>query len=258
MAREAGYEIYTDCDVMEFFNFIEYLLLNKETELEKLQVLLNAKTKDTEIILENYHHVWTGHWERLLKIEVWAYARGRKDQYENKMKENFKILPENLKQYKKVFMPAHCFFNILGFNKASPSEIISLFSSLFIDDSYVIGYYRNINMRYRFQWYNKKLHLINFILCVVKEKVENNFEYSENRAQLLQVLGKMVKKIHMDLNNGCEKEMKEIISFLSVRQFNFKIDEHDVVSYLKTYFFPDNYVQYNEIWDLGVLSRIGA
>lgn len=258
MAREAGYEIYTECGVHEFFNLIEYLLLAEEADLSNVKSLLGVKTKDTEIKLENIHHVWTGHWERLLKTEVWAYARGRKDQYENKMKEFFEILPENLKQYKKVFMPAHCFFNILGFNKSSPFEIIFLFSSLFLDDSYVINHYRNVNIRYQFQWYNKKLYLINFLLCVIKEKVENNFVNRENRAELLQIMRKAVQNIHADLNNGNKNEIKNIISLLSVRQFEFKVEEKDIILYLEKYFFPEKYAQYDKIWNLGVLSHICA
>ncbi|MBU4339189.1 hypothetical protein KKB43_00945 [Patescibacteria group bacterium] len=257
LAREAGYEIFTECDVIEFFEFIEYLLETEEVKLENMQNLLSVKTKDTEIKLENIHHVWTGHWERLLKTAVWAHARGKKDQYENKMKDFFKILPENLKQHKKVFMPAYCFFNLLGFNRLSPSEIIFLFSSLFIDDSYAIDHYRNINIRYQFRWYSKKLYLINFLLCVVREKVENNFEFKENKAQLLQAIEKSVIDIHTDLNNGNKKETKEIISLLSVRQFDFKIKEEDIVLYLEKYFFPDNYAQYDKIWNLGVSSIIG-
>lgn len=258
MAREAGYEIYTKCDIVGFFSFIEYLLLAEEIKLEKLQYHLNTKTKDTEIILENLHHVWTGHWEKLIKKAVAVSIKGKKDQFENKMKDVFEILPENLKQHKKVFMPAHCFYNLLGFNRLSPPEIIFLFSSLFIDDSYIICHYRNLDIRYRFQWLNKKLYLINFLLCVVKEKMENNFEDTESKEQLLQALEKAVKNIHMDMNNGNKKETKDIISLLSVEQFGFKIEESDIISYLEKYFFPNNYTQYNKIWDLGVSSRIGA
>lgn len=258
MAKEAGYEIYTERDVVEFFEFIEYLLLAEKIDLENVRQLLNVKTKDTEIKLENLHHVWTGHWERLLKMSVWAHAKGKKDQYESKMKECFEILPENLKQHKKVFMPAHCFYNMLVFNRSSPSEIIYLFSSLFIDDSYAIVHYRNINMRYHFQWYSKKLYLINFLLCIVKEKMENNFEYRENKAQLLQALGKAIKNIHTDLNNGNKKEMKEVISLLSVKQFDFEIKEKDIILYLEKYFFPDDHAQFSKIWNLGVSSHIGA
>lgn len=258
MVKEAGYELFIECDVVEFFEFIEYLLLAEKINLENVRDFLNVKTKDTEIKLENIHHVWTGHWERLLKTAVWEHAKGKKDQYENKMKEVFEILPENLKQNKKVFMPAHCFFNLLGFNKSSPSEIIFLFSSLFIDDSYVINHYRSINIRYQFQWYNKKLYLINFLLCIIKEKMENNFEHKENKVQILEAIEKATKNIHTDLKKRNKKEMKDIISLLSARQFNFRIEKEDIIFYLEKYFFPDDYAQHNKIWDLGVTSHIAA
>jgi len=257
LTREAGYEIYTGCDVAGFFKFIEYLLLAEEVQLEKLQNLLNAKTKDTEINLKNIHHTWSGHWERLLRAEVSLLAKGRKDQFESKMKEKFGILPESLKQHREVFMPAHCFFNVLGFNRLSPPEIIYLFSSLFIDDGYIINHYRGIDIRYRFQWFNKKLYLINFLLCIVKEKIENNFEYNANKAELLRVLKKSVKDIHTDLSNGNGKEMREIISLLSVKQTNFGIEEEDIIHYLEKYFFPDNHGQYAKIWNLRAPSLIG-
>lgn len=268
MAREAGYEVYKECNIVNFFDFVKHLLQNEQPKLEILQEILGIRVRDTTINLINDHHVWPGYWERLIityvNLQVSAMFGKRKSrkkqirEFNELLKLLLQISPKELNARKKVLMPAHCYFNMLGFNRLSPDEIIYIFSSLFVSDDYAINHYYQINNRYKFQWVNKKRYLINFLLCIVKEKIENNSEYTVNKIQILQILEKSAKKIHKDVNNGNEKPMKEIISLLSANKFGFKIEAVDIIYYLKKYFFPDNYAKYQKIWDLNVSSFIGA
>lgn len=260
MAREAGYEIYKTQNIANFFCFIKYLLVNKQPNLESLHEILGISAKDTMIKLVNDHHVWPGYWERLIISYVnWKVSvlSGKRRSKKKQIREFEKLLNElmhnssnELNTRKKVLMPAHCYFNLLGFNRLSPDEIIYIFSSLFTDDDYIVNHYYQINNRYQFQWVSKKKYLINFLLCIVKEKIENNFEYADNKVQILQSLEKSVQKIHKDVNNGNGKPMKEIISLMSVNQLGFNIEAVDIVSYLEKYFFPDDYSRYKKIWNL--------
>lgn len=156
----------------------------------------------------NRHHVFPG------RLITGASAKAQLSRKELEIK--FGI---NLRETKLVPVAAHCFYNDL-FRNSSPSATLGKLSSL------VSGEY--------LPYYSKRLSFIKFSLCVARQEKEEEFAG----------MAKAVKIIDIDVNNGNEMRVEDILPAL-------KLKEEDMASYLRENFFPENYKKYSkELWSL--------